>query len=72
MTQQLDMIAMPNVEDDRVLKRIAARLPKQREVRSRRLPEMFHDKHSDADSPSRHDVGHELVLPERAPERRKR
>lgn len=28
--------------------------------------------HSDAESTSRHDVGHELVLPERAPERRKR
>jgi hypothetical protein len=66
MTQQLDMIPTPIAEDARVLERIAARLPKARDVRSPRLPDVLHVEHSDGESTSRHDVGHELVLPERA------
>jgi hypothetical protein len=68
MTQQLDMIPTPIAEDARVLERIADQLPKARDVSKRRLPEMFHVERADAESTSRHDVGHELVLPERARE----
>lgn len=65
MTQQLDM--MPGaiadaIEDAAALDRIAKKLPKAREVEPR-LP-LDHV----LDGNSRFDVGHELVLPERAQE----
>jgi len=40
MTQQFDMLP-PIAEDAAVLERIAERLPRAREVRCQRLPEMF-------------------------------
>lgn len=63
MTRQLDMIPTPIAEDADVMRRIDAMLPKAREVRGRRvLPPMF----PADDQISRHDVGHETVLAERA------
>lgn len=65
MTRQLDMIPTPIAEDADAMRRIDAMLPKAREVRGRRmLPPMF----PADDQISRHDVGHEFVLPERARE----
>lgn len=63
MTQQLDLPQHP-ITDDALHRLDDRRLPKAREVRGRRVlqPVLPAD-----DQPSRHDVGHELVLPERAP-----
>lgn len=49
MTQQLDMMPAA-LTDPAVLERIDAQLPKPREVREPRLPEVLHVKHSDGES----------------------